>query len=307
MFAYCNNNPIIFVDPDGYASQSVFGFVSKIKSLMNMLVNVIQNITGIINDKNSKKNPYKLQNGSKATITTKDFWFSIELRGVVDILLQGDSYFNYEIYVKGPSGTRLSSSGYTYTTYTSEYRIDNNTYLVHVTSSSKIKISCTISMHIDRYVNSRGGVWQPYHDYGTPDHNIVYLYKIYVPPEYVAELERFVDCDDYINMVDDIINHTLTVAQAIVFYHVPISKKLSTAVTVIIGISLNCFGGTMFRDKVVNDIRKASNYNPLTNKSSNGVVMSVYMQDSLVIYNVREWDGQIILGEFGYIGYLEEF
>ena len=48
MFAYCNNNPITFVDPDGRATQSkATSFISTIKSFVSIFVRVVKMITSL--------------------------------------------------------------------------------------------------------------------------------------------------------------------------------------------------------------------------------------------------------------------
>ena len=306
MFAYCNNNPVMHVDPNGEALT-----MNKIMKLLSNFVILIKNIFSSTVEKNAKgseNNPHKITPGQTVTVYDDICWFYSEVRGATDFILSISAKNATVVIYEKKTGRKeqLYCSNSTDLSYIA-MKSNSHKYLVYVSASGKADISCTIKQHIDTMSSSTGGKWFggngpfPY-----LDSNIIYHEKIFYDKEHVGMIADYLDHEKFLDIYTKSLNGTLAVIDLVTSFTIPEAKavKLFGAIMGLTGILCISID---FRESLKEDIYELCEYDEKTKLYKKGIVLTKKSLEGIFTYDCEVWEGPIMYGKEGYVGRWEIF
>lgn len=325
MFAYCNNNPVMMVDPEG---------TNSLENTLNIFINTFKRIINLLTSPLSllsvSKTSVSLKSGEKKTVSGKNIVFTCPIFGVADINITASR--NVKIRITGKNN-RKTTELYNASTYRVNsyfyvpYAKSETKYSVEISSPVTASISCQILVHTDTTTNAKGGKWLPKKDTAAQTPDIDILQKWYFSKEDVANAVAYITSDKYLKYQSDIIN--MSVKVSIIAADLLITKGLSSSVQEIskaiiyvvemTSIAANCMvidiitASLNLRDEVIDSINNASGADANGLNYRYGIVLTTnYMRVPLgypsngyvpyVYYNVDRWNSTVMKGGIGMVG-----
>ncbi len=299
MFAYCNNNPVMYVDPTGEALDDTL-------SLFNTIVNFIKSVfSKLFPNKNtvSESNPLELSQGISAMVNAKSYWFKCSVRGATEITVTSSTDVTIYVYKRKNLFKKELIGTYEGNIIIEKFRENfNNTYFVNVESKVESLIACQISQYVDYKSDINGAMWVAEDTTPIPNDSILYFKKWYVNKEKVDALYRYVSESKFLDYQTNLINGTISVATAVASIYLPIPDKISIALSVVSSASAFFSDPINVKQSVIDDILEYSGYNETDYSYANGLVLTECMSNGVMHYFVERWDGPDMYGEEGYCG-----
>ncbi len=320
MFAYCNNNPIMFIDPDGTdAFSDLFVIFSN---AINAVLSVFKNILG--NGGNSLRNAVDidLDNSIYATISkAKEVdWFKFKpgISCAINLFTEGELDTKIELCTKTILGKEKvlvsnNNSGNGLNARI-EYEVKANTqYYVKVSTNNKKTglYKLILESNYDCMYSPSGGSWIPnnrnYEPYGT----LRFEKKVYLTKDEAQGYYMMVEDDKLREFCDDLSTYSLEALVGILEAIYPIFSK--TAIIEFIAYSILLDKVPTPTEMELEQIKEAGNIND-KGYMQNGIVI-ICVSDIYENFSgetIREysnyyssWDGANIYGEKYYRGHFD--
>ena len=311
MFAYCNNNPVMYIDPTGEALT-----MNKILELLSKFVNFIKNLFSVNTvTVGTKKEPVKLVDNVKDEVYSNSFWFEFVGAGAIEILVETSLTATITIYKKGIINKTLVTSNSSFFSYLiSEYN-NANTYLIHIKAANPINIQCIARTHRDVCCLKNGGVrWKIRSDSPKPLRNLYCMQKWYEPAESVGDIYTYVSSSKILEFQDLLFEKSIDAFDIAI--QIAASQSDVTRLAKIIAKASSVFSDKLTLDGVqylCEKIKTVGNYDGYSYK--NGIVISEYLWISeeldessvntlygVTNFEVEAWNGEFAYGEEGYCG-----
>ncbi len=317
MFAYCNNNPIMLIDPDG--TDAVSNFLEIFSNAINVVLSVLKNILG--NGGNSLKNAVNIDmdNLIYATISkAKEIdWFKFKPRisSAINLYTEGELDTKIEICTKTILGKEKVLVSNDNSGQGNNARIEyevkaNSQYYIKVSANNKKTglYKLILESNYDCMYSPTGGSWIPnnrnYEPYGT----LRFEKKVYLTKEETQAYYIMVTRDEFRQLGDDV--------QAISFDTVMAVLSMINVKWAFFNIAKYIFDYIVaykiptLTEMELNEIAIAGNIDSAGNMK-NGIVITCVsdINENFLGEKIREytnyyssWDGVNIYGEKYYRG-----
>ena len=232
MFAYCNNNPIFFVDPSGNnAINNLYGIFSKVIKAINSLYRMFLNNGGnTINNAMS----IKMESSTYASIenTKESDWFKFKTTvfGAINIYTESELNTKITLYTKNLFGKEKllisdDNSGKQKNARIEYEIIPNKQYYIKVSSTKKGGYQLFLESNFDRLYSPSGGAWiadsKEYETYG----NYTFHKKVFLTASEAQAYYIMVSNDEFREFRDELLAIPFDVAFAIISERFPIFKN----------------------------------------------------------------------------------
>ena len=307
MFAYCNNNPVMMVDPNGDSS---FVALEKCFNALRKLVITIQRILPVLNFNNNNYGYITSPVGNEGQTAYGDrIKFTSTQYGVSDITVFSNKNLLIAVYIKKYKlQGLLPKEEYQLvdTFYGKDYKYICNSALkteiyVCVTCNDPARVTCKINQHQDNLLYSKGAKWEAKEDSGYPNALILYDMMWYIDKDYIADFLKVISNEQFV------VNQENYIAGILDFYTLVLSIIINPASAGVIISMVNFVYQRLSSSNMINstisNIIHVSEYNSNTKKANYGIVIQTYIaQGGTTGISVKKWSGDRMTGASGRIG-----
>lgn len=270
----------------------------------------------------TESNPYTLTTGIPKTVSsTTLYWFKCTLAGSADLDILCNASGTLSVYEKDFFSTTLITQIIlpVHEVPFAQYGTHTRYYKVSLSSSTSFTI--TVSQHCDSECLDDGGRWEPNNNSGCENASMLPMGCSFFTADATSRLIELVDQDEYLELLDELIQGTLLVADAALiasnlvlagmeglteFVVTYIAEQYSWIFQKLLTIP---FPDTI-KDLTVDLIKQRANYSVDVGGlgvAQHGIRFSWFRINGLPIPACDTWDGPVAYGPQGAIGELIEF